>query len=155
MLTATNQDDVYKIDDAELHTVKLVGIFSQPQEHSTNFIFRLNDGSGSVECKMWLDKENNMVGKLNAVRPGSMVKVFGNCREFDGKLHVSVFDVSPITDWNEVTYHTLDVIHTHLYNTRGAQQSAAAPAAVSSFGSTAMHSTPVGKYYSILFSIYL
>lgn len=71
---------------------------------------------------MWLDKENNMLGKLNSVKPGSMVKVFGSVREFDGKLHVSVFDVSPIIDWNEVTYHTLEVIHTHLYNTRGAAQ---------------------------------
>lgn len=48
-----------------------------------------------------------------------MVRVIGNLREYDGRLHVLVFDISPLEDWNELSYHMLDVILTHLQNTRG------------------------------------
>lgn len=43
----------------------------------------------------------------------------GNLREYEGKVHVLVFDVSPVSDWNELSYHITDVVLTHLQNTRG------------------------------------
>ena len=48
-----------------------------------------------------------------------MVRVIGNVREYEGKLHILAFDISLLSDWNELTYHTLDVILTHLQNTKG------------------------------------
>lgn len=48
------------------------------------------------------------------------MRVVGNLREYEGTVHVLVYSVTILQDWNELTYHILDVIYTHLQNTRGA-----------------------------------
>jgi replication factor A2 len=121
LLHASNHDDVYKVDDVELNIIKIIGVLSNPQEHSTNFNFRVNDGSGSIECRLWIEKDANGLARISRLKNGNLVRVVGNIREYDGKIHISVFDAAPVEDWNELTYHTLDIIHTHLQNTKGPQ----------------------------------
>lgn len=53
-----------------------------------------------------------------SIREGMTVKVVGNLREYEGKTHVLVYDVTPITDWNELTHHILETILTHCKNTK-------------------------------------
>lgn len=53
------------------------------------------------------------------LREGLLVRVVGNLRDYEGKVHVLVFDITPISDWNELSYHILDTVLTHLQNTRG------------------------------------
>lgn len=48
-----------------------------------------------------------------------MIKVIGNMRDYEGKRHLLVFDVSQLVNWNELTHHLLDVILTHLQHTKG------------------------------------
>lgn len=112
-------DDVFRVDDVELHMLKIIGTLLMPQEHSTNFTFRLNDCTGTMECKQWIEKEASAYGKIKALREGAMVKVIGNLREYEGRVHVLVYDVSPLEDWNELTLHMLDVILTHCQRTKG------------------------------------
>jgi hypothetical protein len=47
------------------------------------------------------------------------VRVIGHLRSFMSKRNVMAFRIIPITDFNELTMHFLEVIHAHLYNTRG------------------------------------
>jgi hypothetical protein len=53
-----------------------------------------------------------------------MVRVFGTIREFGnndiggGSRYIQVFNVDVIRDFNEVTYHMLDVIYVHLQRTQ-------------------------------------
>lgn len=116
---ANNHDDVYRVDDVELNIVKLVGSISNVQEHSTNFTFQLNDGSGSIECKLWIEKDASGMSKISALRNGVLARVIGNVREYDNKIHVSVYDAYAVKDYNELTYHILDIIYTHCQNTKG------------------------------------
>jgi hypothetical protein len=55
----------------------------------------------------------------NGSRDNSLVRVVGNLREYDSRVHVLVYDVVPIDDWNELTHHLLEVILTHLHATKG------------------------------------
>jgi replication factor A2 len=119
LLSAMSSEDGYKVDDVALTTLKLVGTLVAPQEHSTNLNFKLNDGSGTIECKQWIEKDAGAFSKLRSLREGLLVRVVGNLREYEGRTHVLVFDVTPISDWNELTYHILDVVFTHVQNTRG------------------------------------
>jgi replication factor A2 len=141
ILNATNHDDILRIDEVELNIVKIVGILSNPSEHATNFTFKVNDGSGNIECKLWMEKDANGMNKIANLKNGVLVRVVGNIREYEGKFHISVYDALHLTDWNALTYHTLDVIHTHLYNTKGPLASANGMAMNSSSNSM-MHSTP-------------
>lgn len=54
-----------------------------------------------------------------AFRAGHLVKVVGNIREYDNKIHMSIFEAYLVQDWNELTHHFLDTIFTHLQNTKG------------------------------------
>eukprot|EP01040_Poterioochromonas_malhamensis_P007584 gene7584-8187_t len=125
LLSATNHDDVYRVDEVELNIVKIVGILSNAQEHTTNFTFMINDGSGAIECKLWIEKDASGMSKIAGLRNGVLARVIGNIREYDNKIHLSVYDAQPVQDWNELTYHILDVTHTHLLNTKGPLQSGA------------------------------
>lgn len=52
-------------------------------------------------------------------RPGSMVRVVGNIRDYEGAKHVLVFEIFPLEDFNQLTNHLLDVILTHCQHTKG------------------------------------
>lgn len=110
-------DEVYRVDDVELHTVKLVGTISQFHDETTNYSFKINDGTGEIDCKKW--KDNDSPSIFNALREGQTARVVGTIREFAGRSHLLVYNVVPVTNFNEVTHHILDVIFTHLQNTKG------------------------------------
>jgi replication factor A2 len=140
-VNATNHDEVLRIDDIELNIVKIVGILVNPVEHATNFSFQVNDGSGSIDCKLWIEKDANGMNKIANLKHGVLVRVVGNLREYEGKYQISVYDAIHLTDWNALTYHTLDVIHTHLYNTKG-PLAGANSMGMNSSSNAMMHSTP-------------
>ena len=47
------------------------------------------------------------------------VKVFGSMRQYEGKRHVLIYKIAPLTDYNELTHHLLETVLIHLQNTRG------------------------------------
>jgi hypothetical protein len=49
----------------------------------------------------------------------SYVSVVGVLKSLGTDKFAQAYDVRPITDFNEVTHHFLDVIYTHLFNTKG------------------------------------
>ena len=65
---AERQGDQYIVDGREIHTVQLVGTFSGLEEHSTNILFKLNDGTDILECRQWIDKESLKHKKVSALK---------------------------------------------------------------------------------------
>ena len=48
-------------------------------------------------------------------REDTYVRVCGHLKSFqDNKCSIIAFSINPIKDFNEITYHMLDVIHAHL-----------------------------------------
>lgn len=47
-------------------------------------------------------------------RPDTYVRVNGRINSFSNRVSVVGHSIRPITDFNEITYHLLDTIHTHL-----------------------------------------
>ncbi len=50
-----------------------------------------------------------------------LVRCVGQVKEFQGNKSVNAFKISPVDDHNAVTAHLMDVVHTHLFNTKGAK----------------------------------
>ena len=48
--------------------------------------------------------------------------IFGRINSFQGKCSVNVFDVVPITNFNEITHHFTEVIFAHLSNLETAKK---------------------------------
>ncbi len=57
--------------------------------------------------------------RTSPMRENTYVRIFGHVRAFGGKKSVVAFKMVPILDWNELTTHLLEVIHSHMSLTRG------------------------------------
>jgi len=121
--TQGQPEDIFRVDGRELNQVTFVANVLQISNLTTNVNLLVDDGTGKIEVRVWLDtddKNDHMAQKRGDWKEGSYVRVFGNLRSFQHKRSVVGFKVIPITDFNELTYHFLEVIHVHLYHTRGA-----------------------------------
>lgn len=101
-----NIDSTFTLDNAELFTVKIIGQIESIEDHATNQTYQISDTTGIIECKLWIDKDASSSNKHN-LRPNDLVKICGNLREYEGRRHVLIYDISPVLDWNEMTHHFL------------------------------------------------
>jgi len=121
VLNASNvspDDSSFKVDGKELNQITIVGVIQSASENTTNLSFNVEDGTGSIEVRIWLDAEEHSDNRPQ-FRPGNYVRVIGNLRSFMNKKSIIAFRLLPITDFNEITYHFIEVIYVHLYNLKG------------------------------------
>lgn len=87
-----------------------------PQQ--TNITYRLDDGTGTIDVKKWVDadKEDDLEPKYAL---DQYVRVWGRLKSFNGKRHVGANFVRAVPDFNEVNYHQLEALYVHLYLTKG------------------------------------
>jgi replication factor A2 len=119
--TANTPDDQYRVDGVDLDNITLVGKIASVQEQSTNLTLMLDDGTGRVELKYWIDNdEAELLAQRKAEwKEGVYVRVHGHLRAFGGEKSIVAFNIRPVTDFNEVTYHGLQVVFQHLHITKG------------------------------------
>ena len=110
-------DDSFKIDDQSVYQVKLLATVISKEEHTTNVNYIVNDGSGNMECKKWID--NNAAEDHQNINEGKLVRIFGQVREYENKKTVLILSVQICEDWNELTHHLLEVTLNHLQATKG------------------------------------
>jgi len=107
-------EDVFKIDGRELNQITMVAKIHSLSTLATNTNLVVEDGTGSIEVRVWLEPEEQPPWTL-----GSYVRIFGSLRSFNNKRNVVGFKVYSITDFNEITHHLLETIYIHLYHTKG------------------------------------
>lgn len=66
--TAERQNDTYIVDGRELNTVQIVGTFTDLVEHSTNIVFKINDGTDVLEGRQWIEKDTLKHNKITSLR---------------------------------------------------------------------------------------
>ena len=59
------------------------------------------------------------------LKDGVYVRVVGSMRVHNDKKGMIAFNIRKVSDFNELTYHLLDICQAHLYNTRGPPPSGA------------------------------
>jgi len=115
------EDTTFKIDGKDVSQVTVVGQILRVAEQATNLNIQLDDGTGKIDVRIWVETEDNeyLHQKKTEWREGVYVRVIGNLRAFNSNRSLVAFRIRPITDFNELTFHLLEVIYVHLYNTRG------------------------------------
>ncbi|OLL22241.1 Replication factor A protein 2, partial [Neolecta irregularis DAH-3] len=112
-------DAEFRIDNAEIGYVTFVGQIRNVAMASTNVTYRIEDGTGLIEVKQWLDSDTTDLDRRNELSNDMYVRVVGQLKSFSGKRHVGSHHIRRITDMNEVHYHFLEATTIHLYFTRG------------------------------------
>ncbi|MCO5577366.1 hypothetical protein L7F22_031197 [Adiantum nelumboides] len=114
-----SSDDTFFVDGIDVNNVTLVGMVFDKEERATDVSFLIDDGTGRVEVKRWIDGQDTHESmEMAALQNGVYVRVHGHLRSFQGKRNIVAFSVRPVTDFNEITYHFLECIFVHLHNSK-------------------------------------
>ncbi|KAL8913904.1 MAG: hypothetical protein Q9171_001397 [Xanthocarpia ochracea] len=119
-------DADFKIDDVEVQQLTFVGQIRNISTQTTNITYKLDDGTGTVEVKQWIDSEASTMdleggnSKNNAgLVENEWARVWGRLKAFNNRRHVGAHVIRPVTDKMEITYHLLEATYVHLFFTRG------------------------------------
>ncbi len=58
VLNRTDNDDLIRIDGHDVTNVQIIGIISNVMPHSTNVHFHLDDGTGTMDARMFLHSDD-------------------------------------------------------------------------------------------------
>ncbi|KAG5461482.1 MAG: hypothetical protein BJ554DRAFT_6317 [Olpidium bornovanus] len=81
-------------------------------EQATSVAYDVEDGTGAIEVRVWVeaDEGNEFAAQRRAECCVEMwVRVVGQLRSFQNKRNVMGYSVRPIKDFNEITFHLLDI----------------------------------------------
>jgi len=120
-------DAEFKIDDVEITQVSFVGQIRNISTQTTNITYKLDDGTGTIEVKQWIDADAttsmDMTSDGTTSKPklveNEWARVWGRLKAFNNKRHVGAHVIRPITDKMDITYHLLEATYVHLYFIKG------------------------------------
>ena len=113
---------MFRVNGEEVHNLTLLGKIVEANESSTSQQYTIDDGTGTVVVKKWVDADD-AEGAKQTLAAGQYVRVYGHLRVFQGARNVIAFNMRPVTDFNEITYHFLEVVYCNSHN--GARAAAA------------------------------
>jgi len=106
LFEATSQaiDDQYVVDGEELNNVTIVGRIVSSGEAATCLSFKIDDGTGLVDVRYWIDREDSPLLQESKAQwhQNAYVRIHGNVRSFNNERQVVAFNIRAITDFNEV-----------------------------------------------------
>ncbi|KAI9052867.1 hypothetical protein LZ554_003139 [Drepanopeziza brunnea f. sp. 'monogermtubi'] len=112
-------DSDFKIDGSEVTQLTFIGQINQISSQATNTTYKLDDGTGLIEVKQWVDSDADPDAAKDFPKEGEYLRVWGRLKAFNNKRHVGAHMIRPVKDFNEVSYHLLEATAVHLYFTRG------------------------------------
>jgi replication factor A2 len=139
--TSNGSDDTTKIDghDNQDLQITIVGMIREVQDAQlTHSRYTLDDGTGTIAVVDYFSREAPEIvqNKKAQRREGVYVRVYGKLLEYQPnqnnannansnyanqskKRQIKAFRLVPIEDFNEITFHFLEVIQAHLYKNYG------------------------------------
>ncbi|XP_074286830.1 replication protein A 32 kDa subunit A-like isoform X2 [Silene latifolia] len=151
--SSTDDKSSFLIDGAPITNVKLVGIVADMMEKVTDVSFVLDDGTGRIGCKRWLNEAFDRK-QMEAIENGMYVLLVGHLKNVKGNTEVVAFNVRPVTNFDEVTFHHVECIHQHMLNKKSQKGDSVTQSQISDSSqstpikteSNGFHSSPANQF---------
>jgi len=118
ILDAKHTDQMsFTINDKPVSQVKIVGCLLNVDVATATTTYTIDDGTGILPVRIYTNDDAQEID--GGIREDVYVRVVGNIRQISGNRIVVAFQVNPIKNFNDITLHILDTIHSHLKATRG------------------------------------
>ena len=112
---ATSADGNHDLPDGRpIHHVKIVGAVRDFEEQSTHLSLQIEDSTGLVDVKQWLDDNDSSAAvelREQCKQPHIYVRVVGQVKDYNGQKSIVAHSVRRCFDSNEITHHFLEVVH--------------------------------------------
>ena len=116
-------DADFKVDGDAISQITFVGQIRTISTQTTNITYKVDDGTGVVEVKQWIDSDTAQdsmdIDSKSKLQEETYCRVWGRLKAFSNKKHVGAHVIRPISDYNEINYHMLEATAVHLFFTRG------------------------------------
>lgn len=143
----------FRIDGVDITNVTLVGMVFNKVERVTDVAFSLDDGTGRVDCKRWVNEAFD-TKEIEGIHEGMYVRVNGHLKSFQGRILLNAFSVRPVTNFDEISCHFVECIHNHLLNSKSQLQVGSTLDSVSSQFNTPVHYRANGNSPAPLSQLY-
>lgn len=115
--TQESPDDEFKVNNVSLNMVSFIGILRKVEVSSASVTLIIEDGTGSIEVRRWIDAAISTAAADGELYDGYLHKyvfVGASVKEFNGKKNLQNATIYPIKDHNQLLYHNLSAIAHHL-----------------------------------------
>jgi len=116
-------DEPLFIDGQEISQLQMVAQIQSIDCQSSHTSYRINDLTGSLDAKQWNNDGQAM--DASALGQGTWVRIFGRIHVYQGRCSINVFEIAPITDFNDITLHFTECVYSHLSNTAAPDKASA------------------------------
>ncbi|KAG6874207.1 hypothetical protein C0995_003753 [Termitomyces sp. Mi166 len=118
--TQAHPDAEWTVDDVEIGHVTVVSQVITIHVQATNFVYWLDDGSGRIEARHWVDSTSEEdSGKWGGIGENMYVRVTGTLKTFGNKRYINATHIRVATDPHEVYFHILEAISVTIMADRG------------------------------------
>jgi len=118
--TQAHADAEWMVDDVEIGQITLVGQVVTIQSQTTNCVYWIDDGSGRVEARHWIDSTSEEdAGKWGGIEESMCVRVTGALKTFGNKRYINATHLRVASDPHEQYFHILESIAVTLMAERG------------------------------------
>ncbi|XP_022981719.1 replication protein A 32 kDa subunit A-like [Cucurbita maxima] len=107
----------FVINGVDFTNVTIVGKVSEKAERNTDITFIVDDGTGRIGCKRWVNDTFD-TKQMDEIQDGIYVLVIGHLKIFQSNKQIFAFSVRPVTNFDEITFHFIECIHDHLRNSK-------------------------------------
>jgi replication factor A2 len=113
--------DGFSIDGSPVTQLTFVGQIRNISSQTTNITYKLDDGTGSIEVKQWVDSD--AMDRADPIKAklveGTYCRAWGKLKSFSDRKHIGAQIIRPVEDMNEISYHLLEATAVHLHFTKG------------------------------------
>eukprot|EP00697_Spironema_sp_BW2_P013364 gnl/Spiro4/3408_TR1655_c0_g1_i1.p1 gnl/Spiro4/3408_TR1655_c0_g1~~gnl/Spiro4/3408_TR1655_c0_g1_i1.p1 ORF type:complete len:162 (+),score=25.57 gnl/Spiro4/3408_TR1655_c0_g1_i1:70-555(+) len=104
----SDESTYFWIDGHFVSQVSVVARLLRELSPAASTVIVVSDGTGQI----------NVHTDANIPSSAYYVRILGTLHQFHSLPYISAFHIRPVVDYNEITYHLLDVIRVHLWLTR-------------------------------------
>ncbi|KAF9977095.1 replication factor A protein 2 [Actinomortierella ambigua] len=121
-VSETHADGDFKLDGQDLSQIKLVAAVRNVSKQTTLTTFKLEDGTGTIDAKLFSSADEADIEPLAQIVDGVYVRVIGQLKSYrERNYFINLFNsqsIQVVRDPNEITTHNLEVIYAHVATTR-------------------------------------
>jgi len=142
--TQAHTDAEWMIENNEIGQITVVAQVMSIQIQTTNSVYWLDDGSGRIEARHWMDSSNpEDMEKWGGIVENTYVRVTGNLKMFGSKRYINAQHIRPSTDAHELYFHLGEAMTVDLIIARGMPP---APGQITQLNGTTTSGTGASAY---------